>query len=90
VPAVPSFAKAIKFASSPAGRKVLKEALRVARSEEGRKLIAQARKVADTPEGKRLLAQAKHLARVPAEVVEDPKTASRLKALRERFNKSKP
>jgi hypothetical protein len=50
--------KAIKFARTPAGRKVLAEAIRVARSEEGRKLIAQARKVATSPEGKRLLAQA--------------------------------
>lgn len=87
---MPSFAKAIKFASSPTGRKMIKEAVRIARTEEGRKLIAQVRKVADTPEGKRLLAQAKHLAKVPAEVVEDPKTASRLRTLRERFNKPKP
>lgn len=86
---MPSFAKAIKFASSPAGRKMLKEVVRVARTEEGRKLISQVRKVADTPEGKRLLAQAKHLVKVPAEVVDDPRTASRLRALRERLNKSK-
>ena len=56
--------KAIKFARSPQGRKVLMEAIRVARSEEGKKLIAQARKVATTPEGKRLLAQAKEHAKL--------------------------
>jgi len=56
--------KAIKFARSPQGRKVLMEAIRVARSEEGKKLIAQARKVATTPEGKRLLAQAREQAKV--------------------------
>ena len=50
----------MKFARTPAGRKVLKEAIRIARSDEGRKLIAQARKVASSPEGKRLLDQAKH------------------------------
>jgi hypothetical protein len=84
---VPSFAKAIKFASSPTGRKMIREVVRVARTEEGRKLIAQVRKVADTPEGKRLLAQAKHIVKVPAEVVEDPKNASRLKTLRERLSR---
>ncbi len=84
---MPSIAKAIKFASSPAGRKMIKEVVRVARTEEGRKLIAQARKVAASPEGKRLLDQAKHLVKVPMEVVEDPNTAGRLKALRDRFGK---
>src|SRR5205085_343171 len=32
--------RAIKFARTPAGRKVMKEAIRIARSEEGRKMIA--------------------------------------------------
>jgi sensor histidine kinase regulating citrate/malate metabolism len=72
--------KAIKFARTPAGRKVLAEAIRVARSEEGRKLIAQARKVATSPEGKRLLAQATEHAK---------QRAKAWQAIRERFNGGK-
>ncbi len=87
---MPSLPKAIKFASSPAGRKMIKEVVRVARTEEGRKLISQARKVAVTPEGKRLLEQAKRLAKAPAEVVDDPQNASRLQALRDLLGKQKP
>ena len=49
--------KAIKFARTPEGRKVMQQAIRIARSEEGSKLISQARKVATSPEGKRLLQQ---------------------------------
>jgi hypothetical protein len=89
--------KAIKFARSPAGRKVLVEAIRVARSEEGKKLIAQARKVATTPEGKRLLAQAreqaKHFARAGGQAAshtaEDMERAKAWQNIRERFNGGK-
>jgi hypothetical protein len=84
--------KAIKFARSPAGRKVLMEAIRVARSEEGKKLIAQARKVATTPEGKRLLAQAKEQAKLftkqaasGATTAEDER-AQAWQKVRDRFN----
>jgi len=82
--------KAIKFASSPQGRKVLLEAIRVARSEEGRKLIAQARKVASTPEGKRLLAQAKEqakmLAKAPGAAADELERAQAWQKVRDRFN----
>jgi hypothetical protein len=82
--------KAIKFARSPAGRKVLVEAIRVARSEEGRKLIAQARKVATTPEGKRLLAQAKEqakqFAKAPGATADDIERAQSWQKVRDRFN----
>jgi hypothetical protein len=85
--------KAIKFASTPAGRKVLVEAIRVAQSEEGRKLIAQARKVATTPEGKRLLAQAKehakHLAKTPGAAAGEVDRAKAWQTIRERFNGGK-
>ena len=53
--------RAIEFASSPTGRKLLAQAVRVARSDEGKKLIGQARKVASTPEGRKLIAQATRL-----------------------------
>jgi DNA-binding transcriptional LysR family regulator len=79
-------AKAIKFARTPAGRKVLKEAVRLARSEEGRKLIVQARKVAASPEGKRLIAQARHLVKAPGEVAQDVERSKGWQALRERLN----
>jgi hypothetical protein len=82
--------KAIKFARTPAGRKVMKEAVRIARSEEGRKLIAQARKVASSPEGKRLLEQAKHLIKAPAEAAHDVEKSKGWQALRDRFNGRKP
>ena len=78
--------KAIKFARTPAGRKVLKEAIRIARSEEGRKLIAQARKVAGSPEGKRLIEQTKHLVKAPGEVAHDVERSKGWQALRERLN----
>ena len=82
--------KAIKFASTPQGRKILAEAIRVARSEEGRKLIAQARKVATSPEGKRLLAQAKEhakqFAKSPARTAEDIERAKAWQNVRDRFN----
>jgi hypothetical protein len=78
--------KAIKFARTPAGRKMMKEAVRVARSEEGRKLIAQARKVATSPEGKRLLAQAKNLVKTPSGTPEEIDRAKAWQALRERFD----
>jgi hypothetical protein len=91
------FGKAIKFARSPAGRKVLMEAIRVARSEEGKKLIAQARKVASTPEGKRLLAQAKEHAKLFAkssgqaagQTAEDIERAKAWQNVRDRFNGGK-
>lgn len=83
-------AKAIRFARTPAGRKVLLEAVRVARSEEGRKLIAQARKVASSPEGKRLLAQAreqaKQFAKASGQTAEDIERAKAWQNLRDRFN----
>ena len=80
------FVKALKFARTPAGRKVIKEAVKIARSEEGRKLISQARKVATSPEGKRLLEQAKHLLHVPAEAAHDVEKSKGWQALRERLN----
>jgi predicted Zn-dependent protease len=85
--------KAIKFARSPQGRKVLMEAIRVARSEEGKKLIAQARKVATTPEGKRLLAQAKEqakqFAKAPGATAEEIDRAQAWQKVRDRFNGGK-
>jgi DNA-binding transcriptional LysR family regulator len=86
---MPPLRRAIKFARTPAGRKVLREAIRIARSEEGRKLIAQARKVASSPEGKRLLDQAKHLLRAPAETVHEVEQSKGWQALRDRFNSKK-
>lgn len=84
------FGRALKFARTPAGRKVLKEAIRVARSEEGRKLISQARKVASSPEGKRLLEQARHLVRASGYAAHDVEKSKGWQALRERFNGRKP
>jgi hypothetical protein len=85
--------KAIKFARTPAGRKMLAEAIRVARSDEGKKLIAQARKVATSPEGKRLLAQAKEhakqFAKSPARTAEDVERAKAWQNVRDRFNGGK-
>ena len=82
--------KAIKFASTPGGRKVIMEAIRVAQSEEGRKLIAQARKVATTPEGKRLLAQAKQhakqFAKAPGAAADQVDRAKAWQTIRDRFN----
>jgi len=81
--------KAVKFARTPAGRKVLKEAVRLARSEEGRKLIAQARKVASSPEGKRLIEQAKHLVKAPGEVAHEVEKSKGWQAFRDRLNGGK-
>jgi len=85
--------KAIKFARSPQGRKVLMEAIRVARSEEGKKLIAQARKVATTPEGKRLLAQAreqaKQFVKTPGTAADEIDRAEAWQKVRDRFNGGK-
>jgi Surfeit locus protein 6 len=85
--------KAIKFARTPAGRKIMMEAIRVARSDEGRKLIAQAKKVAASPEGKRLLAQAKEhakqLARAPGQTAEEIERAKAWQNIRDRFNGGK-
>jgi hypothetical protein len=78
--------KAIKFARTPAGRKVMKEAIKIARSEEGRKLISQARKVASSPEGRRLIEQAKHLVKAPGEVAHEVERSKGWQSLRERFN----
>jgi hypothetical protein len=87
------FGKAIKFASTPGGRRVIMEAIRVAQSEEGRKLIAQARKVATTPEGKRLLAQAKEhaktIARAPGAAADEAERAKAWQTIRDRFNGEK-
>jgi hypothetical protein len=89
--------KAIRFARTPQGRKMLAEAIRVARSEEGRKLIAQARKVAASPEGKRLLAQAKEHAKQFAKssgqaagrTAEEIDRAKAWQNVRDRFNGGK-
>jgi hypothetical protein len=81
------FVKALKFARTPAGRKVLKEAVKIARSEEGRKLIAQARKVATSPEGKRLIEQARRIAHVPANAAHEAENTKPVKTLRERLAK---
>lgn len=78
--------RAIKFARTPAGRKVLKEAVRLARSEEGRKLIAQARKVASSPEGKRLIEQARNLVKAPGGIAHDVEQSKGWQAFRDRFN----
>jgi DNA-binding transcriptional LysR family regulator len=82
--------RALKFARTPAGRKVLKEAVRIARSEEGRKLISQARKVASSPEGRRLLEHAKHLVKAPSEAAHEMEQSTGWQAFRERFNGRKP
>jgi DNA-binding transcriptional LysR family regulator len=82
--------RAIKFARTPAGRKVLKEAVRIARSEEGRKLIAQARKVAKSPEGKRLLEHARQVAKASSKATREMEKSKRLQALRERLNAKQP
>jgi hypothetical protein len=85
--------KAIKFARTPTGRKLMLEAVRVARSEEGKKLIAQARKVAASPEGKRLLAQAKEqakqFAKAPGRTADEIERARAWQNLRDRFNGGK-
>jgi len=81
--------KAIKFARTPEGRRVLSEAIRLARTEEGRKLIAQARKVATSPEGKRLLANATQLLKKPSATTPDAQDANAWQAIRERFNGGK-
>lgn len=81
--------RAIKFARTPTGRKVLKEAVRLARSEEGRKLIAQARKVAGSPEGRRLIEQARHLLKAPGEVAQEVEQSKGWQAFRDRFNGKK-
>jgi hypothetical protein len=83
--------KAIRFARTPAGRKMLQEAYRIARTEEGRKLIAQARKVASSPEGKRLILQATQLVRPAAgasgdgEAAREADEAKGWEALRRRY-----
>ena len=84
--------KAIKFAKTPEGRKVLAQAVRIARSEEGRKLIAQARKVAASPEGKRLLANATQLLKTPAEKGQDgqQQTSTLRQIIRDGFKGRKP
>ena len=80
---------AIKFARTPAGRKVMKEAVRIARSEEGRKLISQARKIATSPEGKRLIEQARHLVKAPAEAAHEVEKSKGWQSLLDRFNGTK-
>jgi hypothetical protein len=89
--------KAIKFARTPTGRKMLVEAIRIARSDEGKKLIAQARKVASSPEGKRLLAQAKEQAKqfakpsgqTPGQTADEIDRAKAWQNIRDRFNGGK-
>jgi hypothetical protein len=81
--------KTIKFARTPAGRKVLAEAVRIARSEEGRKLIAQARKVATSPEGKRLLAQATQLVKPAPPGSREAEEQKAWQALRDRWGGGK-
>jgi hypothetical protein len=85
------FLKALAFARTPAGRKVIAEAIRVARSEEGRKLISQARKVATSPEGKRLLQQARqHLVSTQADARRDVQQSPGWQKLRKRFDDRGP
>lgn len=86
-----NFGKAMKFARTPEGRKVLIQVVRIARSEDGRKLIAQARKIASSPEGKRLIAQARYLVvKAPTEVAHDVEQSKGWQAFRDRFNGRKP
>ena len=85
-----NISKAIKFASSPAGRKVIQEAIRIARTEEGRKLIAQARKVASSPEGKRLLANAAALVNAPKQTARNAEDSKLRQTIRDGFANRKP
>ena len=82
--------KAIKFARTPEGRKVLSEAIRLARTDEGRKLIAQARKVAASPEGKRLLTNAAKLINTPKQTAKDAPSSTLRQTIRDGFNGRKP
>jgi hypothetical protein len=81
---------AVRFASSPSGRKVIGHAVRTARSEEGRKLIAQARRVATGPEGRRLVEEAKRVGKTAGQAATSPENRARLDVLRERLRAPKP
>ena len=65
---------AVKFAFSPSGRKVIKNAVRTVRSEEGRKLIAQARRAATSPEGRRLIEEAKRVGKTAGQAANRQRT----------------
>lgn len=82
--------RAIKFAASPTGRKLVNRAVRVARTEEGRKLIAQARKVATSPEGRKLIEQVRNVAKHPPEMAKTAARQSRVEAIRERLRRRTP
>lgn len=81
---------AVRFASSPSGRKVIGHAVRTARSEEGRKLIAQARRVASGPEGRRLVQEAKRLGKTAGQAATSAENRKSLDMLRERLRAPKP
>ena len=82
--------KALAFASSPAGRKALRQAVHVARSTEGKKLITQARKVATSPEGKKLIEQARRAAKEASTAAKSPAYRDRVEAIRAAIVKHKP
>ena len=82
-------AKALQFASTPAGRKALRQAVRVARSDEGKKLISQARKVATSTEGKKLLVQAREAAKQAGTAARSPANRDRIDAIRSALAKHK-
>jgi hypothetical protein len=84
------FGKAIKFARTPEGRRVMQEAIRLARSEEGRKLISQARKVATSPEGRRLLANAAALVSAPKQTARNAQESILRQTIRDGFKGRKP
>jgi hypothetical protein len=85
------FLKALAFARTPAGRRVITEAIRVARSEEGRKLLSQARKVATSPEGKRLIQQARqHFVNTQAEARREVQQSPGWQKIRKRFDDRDP
>jgi len=81
---------AVRFASSPSGRKVIGHAVRTARSEEGRKLIAQARRVATGPEGRRLIEEAMRVGKTAGQAAKSAENRTPLDTLRERLRAPKP
>jgi hypothetical protein len=81
---------AVRFAFSPSGRKVIKNAVRTARSEEGRKLIAQARRAATSPEGRRLIEQAKRVGKTAGQAAKSAENRTRFDTLREQLRGPKP
>ena len=82
--------KAVSLATSPAGRKALRQAVRVARSDEGKKLISQVRKVATSQEGRKLIVQAREAAKQAGGVARSSANHGRLEAIRAALAKHKP